>query len=192
MHARLVAAGSAATLLTLALAGCGSAAGPVVTVTETVTEQAQPVAQSSDQPSSDASTTPTEDSSLPDGAQARFGSAYSYDDGLIVTVSSASAYKPSQFAVCATSHAYVMYTITIKNSTGAAFDPSFFHTTVQSGQSEGDQCFDSSRGLGGSPSTKVLAGRSVTWKAGYGVANAKDVVMEVTPDFDHDSVIFAS
>ncbi len=178
---------SAATLLTLA--GCGGTSGgvgPTVTVTQTVTAGAEsPAASSSpsDEPTSE---------TTPDGAQAKFGQTYTYTDGLAVTVSVPKAYKPSQYAACDKSKAYVSFTITIKNGTGKAFDPALFHETVQSGQSEGDTCFDTAQGLGGGPNTKLLAGRTVTWKTGFGIADPKDIVMEVTPSFDYDSAIFTN
>lgn len=176
-------------LAAVTLAACGGTGGsvsPTVTVTETVTAGAESSSEAStptDEPSSD---------TTPDGAQAKFGQTYTYTDGLAVTVSAPKPYKPSQYAACDKAKSYIAFTITLKNGTGKVFDPSLFHETVQSGQTEGDSCFDSQQGLGGGPDTKLLAGRTVTWKVGFGIADPKDIVMEVTPSFDYDSAIFTN
>ncbi len=52
--------------------------------------------------------------------------------------------------------------------------------------------FDSDRGLNGSPSTKLLNGRESTFRLGYNVAAPQDLVLELTPGFEYDSVIFAT
>ncbi len=179
----------AITTAAVALAACGGTSGsvnPTVTVTQTVTAGGQSPSDEST-PSSEPST-----ESTPMGAQATFGQTYTYTDGLAVTVSKPAPYKPSQYAACDKASAYVMFTMTLKNGTGKAFDPAVFHQTVQSGSAEAGSCFDSGKDIGGSPNTKLLNGRTVIWKVAYGVADAKDIVMEVTPSFDYDSVIFAS
>ena len=123
----------------------------------------------------------------------KFGQSYTWKDGLSVTVSKGVPFKPSSSAyIEKKSPAYLQYTITIVNKTGATYDPALFHVTAQSGDTEANQIFDSSSDLGGAPSTKILNGRQSTFKVGFGVANPKDVVMEVSPGFEYDSVLYTS
>jgi hypothetical protein len=61
-------------------------------------------------------------------------------------------------------------------------DPSYI--SVQSGNEEADHVFDSPTGLKGPPDTKVLKGRELEFDVGFGVADTKDVVMEVAVNDD--------
>jgi hypothetical protein len=119
-----------------------------------------------------------------------FGSTKTYEDGLSVTVSKGTNFTPSQYASADKAKAYLKYTITVVNGTGKVFDPSMFNASVQSSNTEGGQVFDSEKGLEGAPSTKLLKGREAKFTIGFGVADPKDVVMEVTPSFEHESVLF--
>ena len=67
-----------------------------------------------------------------------------------------------------------------------------FCIEVQSGNTEADQVFDSENDVGGGPSTKLLNGREAKFKIAFTVANPKDLVMEVRPSFEHESVLFTN
>ena len=121
-----------------------------------------------------------------------FGQTYTWEDGLSVTISAPVAFTPSEFAALEDAAAYVLFDVVIVNGTSENYDPVIFTTTVQSGTAEGSRVFDGASGLGGSPSTALLAGREVTFKIGYGVADPADIVMEVRPGFDYDSAIFTT
>lgn len=129
-----------------------------------------------------------------DSTAAKFGQAYSYDDGLSITVSAPTKFQPSEYAADDNKFKeYVKFEVRVVNKTGKTWDPGLFTSTVQSSNQEGDEVFDSERGLEGSPETKLLNGREVTFTVGYGVADPSDIVMEVSPDMlDHDSVMFQS
>ena len=77
------------------------------------------------------------------------------------------------------------------NKTGKPWDPSLISATVQSSNKEGEQVYDSEK-LGDEPSTKLLKGREVKFKIAFGVADPKDLVLEIAPDFEHESAIFTS
>lgn len=129
--------------------------------------------------------TPTDDGT------AKFGKTYTWTDGLSVTVTTPKAYKPGEYAAGADQFkSSVVFTVTVVNKTGKPYDPSIFMLSMQSGNEEASQIFDSQNNLGGSPSTKILNGREAKFKAAFNVANPKDLVLEVTPGFEYDSVIF--
>ncbi|AFV88597.1 MAG: hypothetical protein SOH99_03070 [Acidipropionibacterium acidipropionici] len=127
------------------------------------------------------------------GAVATFGGAFAYQDGLSVTVSAPKDYQPSEYSSDeGRFDTYVKFDVRVVNNTGKPWDPGMFNATVQSDNEEGEQIFDSEGGLDGAPSTKLLNGREVRFTVGYGVANPKDIVMEVNPDFVHTAVMFQS
>lgn len=121
---------------------------------------------------------------------AAFGEAYTWEDGIAVTVSTPKHYKPSEWAAGTDSYNnFVSFEIRVVNKTDKTWDPALFHASVQSYNEEGEQVFDSER-LKEMPQTKLLKGREAKFTVAYGVANPKDLVMEVNPDFEHESVLF--
>lgn len=124
--------------------------------------------------------------------QASFGETYRWTNGLEVTVSTPTPFTPGEYAAAEPATAYLSYTVTIVNNTGAVYEPALFFTSVQSGDQEADQVFDSENNLTGSPSTAILDGRQSTFTIGFGVSNPDDIVMEVTPGFDYKDAYFTT
>jgi putative VirB-like lipoprotein len=118
------------------------------------------------------------------------GVGFTYEDGIVVTVSVAEAFEPSEWAVSATYDTYVRFDVTLTNGTDVPFDPSGVFSTLASGGREGEAIFDTESGLEGQPMTPVLPGGSVTWTEGYGVADPADLTLQVTPSFEHDAGLF--
>src|SRR5450631_3709251 len=134
-----------------------------------------------------AAETPAPQVSSPDASEhVAFGLTKTYGDGLQVTVSKGTNFTPSQYAVGADGRkAFVKHTITIVNGTGKVFDHSSFTASVQRADAEGSQIYDTD--LEGTPTTKLLKGRQSKFVVGFGVADAKDVVLEVQPGFEYES-----
>jgi len=82
-------------------------------------------------------------------------------------------------------------TVRIVNGTSENWDPSLFYATLQSGNQEASQVYDSGQ-LGDSPSTSLLPGREVQFQIAFGVNDPADLVLEVAPDFTYKNVIFHS
>lgn len=121
---------------------------------------------------------------------APFGTAYKWDDGLSLTVSQPEPYKPSRWAAGNSKFTkFVVFEIRVVNNTGGPWEPGLIYATVQSANQEGARVFDSGQ-LPPDPSTKLLDGREVTFKMAFGVADPEDLVMEIRPDFSHESVLF--
>jgi hypothetical protein len=166
------------------LSACGTAAAPG---TSAPTAGSNRPATASEAPAE----VPTPDVTTADPNEpVAFGSTKTYSDGLQVTVSKGKSFKPGEYAASEKANAYVRYTITIVNGTGKIFDPSMFSASLQSANVEGAQVFDSENGIGGGPETKLLKGRESKFSIGFGVSDLKDVVLEVTPSFEHESVLF--
>lgn len=154
-----------------------------VTVTETPTAAAEPEPEPVEEPAP--SLTDTEGPGI-----LKLGKSFTYSDGLQVTVSTGKPFTASDTAAPTGGAAGVLYTITMVNGTGAAFDPSLSSATMQAGNTEAEEIFDSAQGLDGSPTTTVLPGREVEYQIGFEAAGERDVVLEFTPSFDHGSLLF--
>lgn len=172
----------AITAALLLVSGCSSTGGAADSSPPTGTNAASRAA--TQEPA--ASQTPADD------GEVAFGSAFTWEDGLSVTVSKPKAFKPSEFAAGAEGKHHVVITVTVVNKTGKAFDPSLITMTLQSGDNESSQIFDSEHGIKGSPDTKLLNGRQAKFKAAFSVANPKDLVLELAPDFEHDSALWTT
>jgi hypothetical protein len=125
---------------------------------------------------------------------AAFGDALEYDDGLVVTVGAPQDYTPSDTAYVdgPVPAAYVAFDVTIVTGTGQDFEPIGFLLTLQSGSTEESQVFDSVQGLDGTPYTTLLPGREVSFRVGFGASVPDDLVLEVTPGFDYEPVVYTS
>jgi hypothetical protein len=123
----------------------------------------------------------------------RFGETYTWEDGIEVTISQPSTYRPSDSAAGTDGFKkFVLFTVTVKNGGKDRFDPGLFGINGLSGDTEASQVFDSAKDIGGGPNASLLPGRSVKFKAAFGVADASDIVLEVSPSWEHDDVMFSS
>jgi hypothetical protein len=185
----------AATLLVLTLTACGGTPGEPDSdpqaganrPAEATSPAAPTQAPTTEPPSPSPSPTPTDDGVL------SFGESITYEDGVTLTVSAPTPYTPSEYAAGAeNATAAVAFDVTIVNGTQSNFDPSLFSTTLQSANVEGSEIYDSENGLEGSPSTTLLPGREAKFRIAYGVTNPADLVLEVSPSFEHDNAIYAT
>lgn len=169
-------------------AACSSTSGEV---TDTA-------AQGSNRPSASAAAQEPAESTKPSpsptkSTTAKFGQSFEFENGISMTVSAPEPYTRDEYASGGEdAAAHLAFTVTIVNGSDANYDPSLFYATVQSGNTEAEQIFDSANGLNGSPSTAVLPGRETTFKIGFGVADPADLVMEVAPGFEYDAAIFTT
>lgn len=176
--------------LALSMAACtGGSATDADAVTAgsnrpAATESAEPVAETS-------TTTPAP----APATNPKFGEAFTWEDGIAVTIGAPTPFTPDEFAIelaGGESAAYLAFEVTVVNGSSANFDPSMFTTTLQSANVEAEEIFDSGNGFGGSPSTTLLPGREAKFKIGYGVTDPADLVLEVSPSFEHEDAIFTS
>lgn len=90
--------------------------------------------------------------------------------------------------------AYIKFTVTVVNNSAKTMDLAALTVNCSYGDDgkEGEEIFDSENGLGGTPSTHLLAGRTV--KVVLACAQPKKVAhtqVEVSPDWESDAAIFA-
>jgi hypothetical protein len=86
----------------------------------------------------------------------------------------------------------VVFDVVIVNGSQVNYEPTFFTATLQSANVEEEQVFDSENGIGGSPSTPVLPGRETAFRIAFGATNPNDLVMQVSPSFEHEPVIYTT
>lgn len=180
-HRALALAATAA----ISLAGCGITAQPAATA---------PTGDNRPATSAPAEAGPEDGAPAPTSPQGTgvqaFGSTYVYDDGLAVTISSPQPYEPSEYAAGTDGFThFIVVDVTVVNQTGAPWDPALFYSTLQSANQEASEVFDSPT-LSGPPSTTLLDGREAVFQIGFGVADPADLVLEVTPDFSHEPLIY--
>lgn len=198
----------------LFVAGCSGTSGSVtssapsnaVASDDTTLPSVDPGAGSPDSVASETPTPPSdaeasdEAPSTPDDAESespsdqtgKFGQVYLYQDGLAVSVSKPKKYAPHEYAAGPDSrHTHALaFTLKVTNGTKKIFDPSLAISSVTLGGKECEEIFDSPT-LEGSPDTKILKGRSVSWNEGYACQLAKgELVVQLTPDFDHADALF--
>jgi hypothetical protein len=193
-HLRPVGIVAAAALVLMSAACAVPTAGTVETPAAGVNAPTASAPATSSAEDKTAASTPASEPPAGDASaasnQAAFGETYRWADGLEVTVSTPTPFTPGKYASAEPATAYLSYTVTIVNNTGDVYEPAVFFTSVQSGDQEADQVFDSENNLTGSPSTAILAGRQSTFTIGFGVSNPDDVVMEVTPGFEYKGAFF--
>lgn len=127
------------------------------------------------------------------GANLTFGETFTYEDGLALTVSAPEPYTPGEYAFGAEQAANVLLTVTIVNGTTENFDPTLAYPSVSSAGVEGDDIIDSDAGLNLAPQTAVPAGQTITWQVAFSVADAAQMVLEISPSpFDYESVVYTS
>jgi hypothetical protein len=185
--------------LTLVLAGCGGTpageatdADPAATSTPSAASPSPTPTTSEPDLSTIESVTPTPTPEEESGPAA-FGKTFTYEDGLAVTIGAPKKFSPSDSSFGGEGKGTSMqFQVTLKNATGATFDPSMASASVSSGEAEAEEIFDSAKKVGGAPETKVLNGKTVKFNVGFHVLNPKDITMEFTPSFEHDAAIFTN
>ena len=120
-----------------------------------------------------------------------FGDAYTWENGLKVAISTPKSFKPSEYASAEGEGKPLVFTVTITNGTKEDFDPALFSTTASSDGAEATSIFDSAKGVE-PPMTSVKPGKTVTFKIGFTVLNAKDITMDVSPGFEYEAKTFVS
>lgn len=122
---------------------------------------------------------------------AAFGESFTYVNDLTVMMSQPVPFTPSGTAATGDESSFVSFDVTVTNDGVESYDPTLFSVSVQSGGSESDSVVDIQQSVDGfAPQTAVLPGRSVTWTAAFGVDDAADIVVEMNPGFEYDSVVF--
>jgi hypothetical protein len=121
-----------------------------------------------------------------------FGQVVSWE-GVDLTVSKPEKYEPSQSAAGAETYPdSVVFEIKLTNTGSQPFDPSMIYMTASSGGEEASEIFDTEKRVDGAPMTSIRGGKSTTWKAAFNVADPSDILLEVTPDFSMEPVMFAT
>jgi hypothetical protein len=141
-------------------------------------ENHPPSSQSTESGNRPPSSQPTE-SERPQQKTLPFGKSYTWDDGVTVTVGKPKKFKPSAYTVVDKTKRYLKFTVTVRNKSNKPLDLGLTYISVQSGNKEASEVFDSVSGLRGPPATKVSKGRGSQFEVGFAVADPKDVRMEV-------------
>jgi hypothetical protein len=118
-------------------------------------------------------------SGVPEPEALAFGKSHTWGDGVSVTVAKPTKFKPSAYTVVEKSKLYLKFTVTVVNKSNKPINLGLTYISVKSRNEEAREVFDSGSGLRGPPDTKVLKGRTSEFDVGFGVADPKDVALEI-------------
>ncbi len=129
----------------------------------------------------------------PDVARIGAGEGYGYEDGLTVSVPKAVTRKPGEFALgMSKGHRLVVVTVELTNHTGSAFDATLATVSMTYGQrgTPAEEVYDDRLGEGFT--TRIIDGRTGSADFGFSVPadGLDDLVVEVSPDWDHEPALF--
>jgi hypothetical protein len=162
----------------LAISACGS----------TPTASAPPAA---DAPTAASSSTTT--AGAKSDLTKPFGSTFTWDDGVAVTVSKPAPFKPSNPEVVKMqdpqSKSFVVVDVTLKNGSKEPIDAIMLRLKATTGSREAKQLFDTAAGVD-LPTSKILPGADLKWKAAFGVDEGAPFVMTVDYGFGNASGIY--
>lgn len=191
-HDMKIAKIASVTLLALSLAACGqevtntdeSPKNSANSSSSTSAESSSASASDDGASSGDSSAEPSEESSESSSLTKKFGSTFTWDDKVAVTVSEPKLYTPSESAaVDGSFKKFVVVEIVLKNGSDKPYSPgSDFMTSATTGDVEADRVYDSGNGVD-SPMVDVLPGKSLKWKEAYGVNESGDLVLKVENGF---------
>lgn len=135
---------------------------------------------------------PATSPSTPSTLTKPFGSTFTWDDGLSVTVSAPAPLKPQTDVSYQDkdSKAFVVIEVTFKNGATEPMSPGMLSLRGTTGSREAKRIFDSASGLELEPSAKVLPGREVKWKVAFGVDLGKPFTVQVDYGFDRKGGIY--
>ena len=123
-----------------------------------------------------------------------FGETNVWENGVQLSVSAPEPYTPSEAAVGADLPDNLVFTITIRNNSSEHLEPSPF-PQLSSGGQEAGQIFDvmaDGQSVSVPPTTVVLPGQSVSWRAAWSVADPNALTMQVAPNFEYEDAIFTN
>jgi len=123
-----------------------------------------------------------------------FGETNVWENGVQLSVSAPEPYTPSEAAVGADLPDNLVFTITIRNNSSENLEPSPF-PQLSSGGQEAGQIFDvmaDGQSVSVPPTTVVLPGQSVSWRAAWSVADPNALTMQVAPNFEYEDAIFTN
>ncbi|QCB51317.1 hypothetical protein E5720_20600 [Rhodococcus sp. PAMC28707] len=122
-----------------------------------------------------------------------FGQAFTFKNGLSVGVSGPQPFSPSASASTRNAQGeFVSFDVTIVNGSADNYEPAMFSTSLQSGNTEADQVFDTASGIGGAPSTVLLPSRESQFTIAFEVSDPADLVLQVSPGFEYRKAIFTN
>lgn len=132
----------------------------------------------------------SESPEAPDGV-GTFGQVVSWD-AVDVVISEPKPYEMSATGAGDASLPAISLDIKLTNTGDEPFDPSLVYITASSAEQEASAIFDTENGIEGAPMTPVLPGKSVNWTVAYNVADAGDVLVQLTPDMMLEPVLFST
>jgi hypothetical protein len=126
-----------------------------------------------------------------DSSVAAFGSAHTWESGVRVQVQAPKAFKPSSTAAGADGARAVSMVVQVHNGSQDPLALSMMSFTASFNGQEASEIYDSTKHLGGTPSSSVLPGKDATFTVAYSLpAGTGELQVEVRPEFMADKAFF--
>lgn len=121
-----------------------------------------------------------------------FGGTVTYQDGVTVSVSTATPYQPSAEAAGAISGQPVLkFTLTVTNGSKDILKM-IGYPDATSGSQQAAAVSDLGSQVGNTPDATLLQGQSIKWDEAFSVADPSDITMTYSPDMVHATAIFTT
>lgn len=123
-----------------------------------------PAADPAASPAPTSPAAPSAASSSPSSLTKKFGSTFTWDDGVALTIGNPTPFTPSQTAF--PSKPGVVMDVTVKNESQEPVNPFMISMQATSGEQQAEQIFDTENSVG-APTASVLPGRSLKFKVAF-------------------------
>ena len=115
-----------------------------------------------------------------DGLIIKFGQSCTYS-GVSYTVYSARSWYPTDYGACS-GKVYAKFQIKVVNKSRKIVKFNHLGDVPSSSSGDGDECFNSSENLPGTPDSGLLPGRTKSFVNGYGFKSLKELTFQLSID----------
>mgnify|MGYP001618587850 CR=1 FL=1 len=125
-----------------------------------------------------------------------FGEVVSYEDGVSISVALVGQFTPSETAIVTEGEIPLVFKIVLTNNSDKPLEPGVI-PQANSGGKPATYIADVGNAeygdLGMFPTAAILPGQTLEWYTAFGVADAADVTMQLSPtSFTYDDAIFTT
>ena len=125
-----------------------------------------------------------------------FGEVVSYEDGVSISVALVGEFTPSEFAIVNEGEIPLVFKVVLTNNSDKPLEPGVIPQANSGGKPAtyiADVGNPEYGDLGMFPTAAILPGQTLEWFTAFGVADASDVTMQLSPmPIDYDDAIFTT
>jgi hypothetical protein len=154
-----------------------------------VTTTTAPERSDADASSPEPTTTTTGAPAPPDAV---FGQAFTWNDGLEITVSPPERFSPTGAPNGEGSPSYVKLVVRVANGSNGNYQPTLTFTASERGSTEATTVLLTDAGAAGFPAANIAPGDEVAFSIGFELDDPDELVLEVAPGVGYPPATFAT